>query len=208
MRRTVFAFLLLCICNCIIFAQAKITAEEYSVYSGVLREVQKENLEFNKAEFSFLILETMLKPEYIGQYKAKRFRGMVKDLKSKADTSVKLDKLIPTKYQYQITNKSKIDELLNIGSKKLEELNANSEGKKSRWSGFEQEIVWKPFHKYFPDINGYHQFSRVGFSPSRKSALDFTKRNGIWGGESFRYLFKKVKGEWKLYSVDGRGWVS
>ena len=116
MNRLIFAFLLFCFCNLAIFAQINITKEEYGVYAGVLREINRENLDERKIKYSFVILDETFKPGFVNKYKSPKMKGLMTDFNRRNKTSIKLKRLIPINFRYEFIAKSEIDELLKIGN--------------------------------------------------------------------------------------------
>ena len=196
MKINFFAALLICVCSLNIFAQSKITKEEYAVYASVLKIIYADNLEENKTKLSFVIIDTTQQPDNpIGIRKVNKIRGLINNFRQRNKESVKLEKSFPIKYRYEMVNKSEIDRLLESEKRKDTLSEDAAEG-------------WKTFERKYPDSNGYYQFSRIGFSSGREFALIHIKRSAAHGGNQTNYVLRKKKGLWTLYLAYGGGWVA
>ena len=192
--------MLIFVCSFSLFAQSSVTKEEYAVYARVLRYIRLENLEQSKTAFSFVILDDTFKPKDITEYKNGRFRSLSKDFKLKNLTSSKLEKSFPVNYDYEITNQSQIDELLKIGGKEFERIEAEY---KLRNIGItdKNSFVWEPFYAKYPNADGYYRFSRVGFSSGKIFALVSVEGQGGFWSSNMECILKKTNGKWIIYQV-------
>lgn len=202
MRKIFFSLLLISVCSFSLFAQSSPTKEEYAVYGRVLRDIRLENLKQTKAKYSFVILDDTFKPEHFCEYKIGRFRSLSKDFKRKNLTSSKLEKSFPVSYAYEITSQAQIDELLKIGKKEFERIEAEY---KLRNIGITSgsDIIWEPFYAKYPNANGHYRFSRVGFSSDKRFALVSVEGQGGSWSSITEYILKKSKGRWTIYQAGG-----
>ncbi len=206
MKKIILIALLLCVYVFNVPAQANITKEEAVIYAQILKTMSPENWKENKTKFSFLILENTFKPEHCNEYQNRKMKGLLADFKRKNQTTAKLPNLLAINYKYELINKAKIDELLEIGKKDFERIEEENKLRKIKIiSG--SEIVWRPFYKKYPDSAGYYQFSRAGFSLNKRFAMVCVERNTGVGGDLITYILRKVKGKWRVYFSTGNGWV-
>jgi hypothetical protein len=204
MRKILLSILLVFACSFSFFAQSNVTKEDYTVYSSVLRNIRLEALKESKTKFSFVILDdTSSNLNIFDEYTAKRFRGLLRDFKRKNRTSSKLEKLFRVQYKYEITNQSKIDELLKIGSKEFKRIEAEYKARNIVIGMGIGDIIWEPFYEKYPNANGYYQFSRVGFSADKRFALVLVEgKGGSWDSQ-MQYILREVKGRWTIYQSSG-----
>jgi hypothetical protein len=197
-----------------VFAQSKVTKEEYAIYTTVLKSIYVDYLKENKTKLSFVIIDTTYQPDVFSEKKADKISGLLNNFKQRNQVSTKLDKSFPMKYRYEITNKSEIDNLLEIGRKEFNESQKKSktplpETSVEKWSPFHKKYLeekWKPFHKKYLDSFGYYELSRVGFSFNKEFALVYVEFTASEGGSSMNYILSKKKGNWTIYHSYGSGW--
>ena len=202
MQKIIFTILLMCVSGISLFAQTGVTKEEYAVYAAILQNIYAENLKEYETESSFVILDKTFQTDNIIEDEFDDINGFAKDFNQKNKTSTKFEKLFPVDYRYYITEKSEINELLEIGEKELAKAKLGGIG-----ISFGSSIVWKPFYEKYPNSNGYYQFSRIGFSSKGKSALVFMERDASSSDDSNWFILKKIKGKWEVYSIGGGGGI-
>jgi hypothetical protein len=207
MKNLIFGFAIFCLCNPPLFAQTRITNEEYAVYASVLRHINRENLKEDKIKYSFVILNEILKPNIVGNSQSSKIKGLIKDFKLKNGNPTKLRNLIPVNFIYQIIGKNEIDEFLKIGNQYLEKIEAEYKTRNVEIGFGKSEIIWKPFYEKYPKSDGYYKFSRVGFSTDKRFAMVNIERESGSSGESAEYILSKVKGKWQFYSGSGTIWM-
>ncbi len=203
MKRLIFAVLVVCFCHAGLIAQTGATAEEYAVYAGVLRDIDRKNRRETKIKTSFVIFDKTVKPEEFDKSESPKMKGLIKDFREKNEISAKLTRRFPVNFSYGIVSQSELNKLLISGSKNLDESKTEN---KVRNTKFGNEIPWKGFYEQFPKANGYYLFSRVGFSANKKFALVYAERAEFHSGDFTKYILRKVRGKWKIYSASGTGW--
>lgn len=207
MKKYFLAVFLIFFCFINFSAQAKISTEEYKIYAVILKNIYRVNLKEYKIKSSFVILNNTFQPIDIDTYKIDKIKGLLNNFRRANETIAVLDKRIPVKFNYTIIDKSEIDELLKIGSKELEVKKAEYKKRNMgiRWGN---SYVWKPFNEKFPNSNGYHQFSKIGFSSKRNFAVVYVDREAGFSNDFTIYILKKSKGNWTINFSYGWGGVS
>jgi hypothetical protein len=199
---TFFTAFLLCVFSLNIFAQTEVTKEEYAIYATVLKSIYVDNFNENKTKLSFVIIDTTDKPDVVSDYKVNKIRGLLNSFNQRNQVSVKLDKSFPIKYRYEITNKSEIDRLLEIGRKEFDE--SQKKRKAPLPNGYSE--IWGPFHNKYLGSYGYYQFSRVGFGTGKEFALVYVEHTASESGSWTNYVLRKKKNHWMIYLSYGGGW--
>lgn len=207
MKKYFFAICLIFICFINFQAQKKISSEEYKVYAVILKDIYHVNFKEYKTKSAFVILNNTFQIKDIDTYKIDKIKSLLSNFRRANKTIAVFEEKIPVKYDYEIIDKSKIDELLKIGREELEIKEA--EYKKLN-IGITQgnDYIWNPFYKKYPGSNGYYQFSKTGFSSNRNFAVLHVERKAGSSGDSTIYILKKIRGKWKIHFSYGHGWVS
>ena len=208
MKKAIFTVLLISFLGFNAFAQSNLSREEYAIYASILESIYQDNWKQYKTKTSFVILDDTFKPGYEDESDIGKMKGMSKDFNRKNQTSAKIERLFPIKYEYEITSKSKVDELLEIGRKELDRIKEDIKRNNKPQITWGSSIVWKSFDEKYPNSNGYYQFSRVGFSSNKRFALVRVEREASESGDSMFYILRKVKGKWKIYSFGGGHWIA
>lgn len=200
--------LLICFFSYSPLVQSQVTKEESAIYAIILKDIQTGDWRENKAKSPFVIVAETYKPEDNGDWFVDNIRGLSASFEKKNQTSVTLENLSPTKQEYQIIKKSEIDKLLEVGRKEFDDNQKKLIENNKRIVPNYSEQIWKYFYEKYPDSNGYYEFTRIGFSPGGEFALAYVEQrassNGRWTG----YLFRKVKGRWKIHFASRNGWIS
>lgn len=207
MRRILFLALIILVCGFNLFAQASITKEEYAVYAAILRDIRFADAEQSKNEFSFVILYETFQPEFFSHSPTGKFKSLSADFLRKNRRRSKLKKLFPINYEYETILQSEIDELLKIGAKEFERIEAEEKSRNNRIITEGSGYVWKFFHAKYPNTKGYYQFSRIGFSQNKKFAVAAVEGKGAYWFSTTEYILKKTKGKWIIYSSSGSSGV-
>lgn len=208
MKKPIFTVLLICIYSFSLFAQSKITKEEYAVYDAVLKNRYMEILKQFSVKPSFVILADTVKLNFIPSgytnkkslldYSNERLQGYSEDLlnkfREKNKSSVNLEKQSPTEYEYNIISRSEIDKLFEEGKKEQAEY-----VKKCNPCSWGDGFVWQPLRRKYPNSTGYSKFSRVAFSSDNKSAIVYIDDESAGHGDSMFYILEKADNKWKVY---------
>lgn len=208
MKKLFFTVLLISILGFNVFAQSNVSREEYLIYATVLENIYRDAWKENKTKTSFVILDETFNPGYEDESDVVKMKGMSKDFNRKNRTSAKLKRLFPIKYTYEITSKSKVDELLETGRKELDRIKEDIKRNNKPQITWGSTIIWEPFYENYPNSNGYYQFSRIGFSSNKRFALVKVERDASVSGDSIFYILRKTKGNWRIYSSGGGHWVA
>ena len=228
MKRSFFIIFLIVGCCFSIFAQSKITKDEYAVYAAVMKDIYTERLRESKEQTSFVFLdETRVTDdsdnseasetenveidlgedaEYLKEFTdiLRNTKGLNEDFERKNKASVKLQRLFPTKLKYTLTSKSEIEKLLEIGRKEYEKFQEKLKHEnKLVIPSYGSDIIWKDFYKKFPDAHGYYQFSRIGFSFNKNYAVVDVEGKGNYWSFSSTYILKKNKKGWRIFKEFG-----
>jgi phage pi2 protein 07 len=221
MKKSLFAVLLLCLGSLSLYAQINATKEEYAVYAFAIGEINRESRRQQQIESSFeirprliessfvILEETLLPPYNPNVDEIRKIKGLGEDFRRKNQTSIRLKKQFPIRFNHKVVSKSEIDELLAVGQVRWnrideDEKRSNSEAR----SCCPSDVIWKPFYERYPKAQGYYQFSRVGFSKRRNFALVQVEK--ITGSSSgiMNYVLRKEAGNWQLYLAFGGGSVA
>jgi len=63
MKKLILMVLLINLLICPLFAQSKVTSEEYKIYAAVLKEIYKRDLKDTKQNSSIVVSDKTVKPE-------------------------------------------------------------------------------------------------------------------------------------------------
>ncbi len=192
------------------------TKEEYAVYADFFESAYKENFKHDEYKTFFVILDDVVKPNFITLEKhlnhisisdylyktnpsteltPSTFEILLEDFKKNNKHSAKLEKQFPIKYEYKITNKVEIDQLLEAGEKEYEEISKRS---KHPFFGSKISFIWQPFRRKYQNSGGYYNLSRVGYSENKKLALVYINtESGDYGSSKF-YILEKVNDRWEV----------
>lgn len=199
-----------------LFAQSKITKEEYAVYSKVFESIyEKRKI---APDFQIVVLENTIKntlhnyslenhaKQYISDTKnpfykdfgQQKTQELLKDYNKKNIAPALIEeKFKKTKYNYAVISQYELNKLIIIGKRLYDEMLEKPVNELHS-----PMVTWKPFlNKYHTD--GCYSLSRVAFSKDKKLALVFFSRSeGIMGDDKF-YILEKVDGKWKNPRIFG-----
>lgn len=204
-----------------LFAQSKITKEEYKVYSKVFESIyEKRKVPLT---FQIVILDKTVKqtlnsgsPEkrskeyfsgsknpFYKDFGQARIEELLKDYNEKNATPAIIEKRIKTKYNYAIISQYQLNKLLIVGRKLYNEM-----PEKPVTDLHSPMIIWKPFISQYR-TDGCYSLSRVAFSKDEKLALVLVSNtDGISGEDKFFILEKKdhlwLNPQW---FGNGIGWI-
>lgn len=218
MKKIIFTILLIAFCSFNLFAQSIVTKEEYEIYATVF-EKHFENSRSVGFVFSIAILQDTtgvdlkksLNDKRVSDYfysmflsaqlKRMDLEDLVENFEETNKDSVKLEKQIPTEYEYSLVTKGEIEALIEENRKE------NAEYYKKCSPCMPSPYTWQPFHGKYRNLLGYYSLSRVGFSKDKKFALFYISGEELgqraWGF----YVLNKVNDKWEIYKGFWDGWV-
>lgn len=240
MKKIILAILLLAFCNFNLLGQSSVTKEEYEVYTTVF-EKYFEYFNPNKSVINIAILqdtissdlEKSLNDKHFSDYFYSMFlsaqltrtdlEDLVENFVETNKNSVRLEKQIPTEYEYSLVTKAEIEALLEEGRKenveyykKCSPCAANS-GCAHQYKLCRQDekcspcvvnpYTWQPFYKKYRNSRGYYSLSRVGFGKDKKYALVYINMDGEGRRDLRFYVLNKVNDKWEIYKSFGGGWI-
>jgi len=186
-----------------VLAAPAVSREEYAIYALVLKSIRLENPAERKTKYSFVILDETFAPTIDdGEYAAK-FVNLTKDFRRRNETPVRLAARLPVAFEYRIIGKSRIDELLETGARALQRIEEEAKRRNGGGGGGGDDIIWRPFYDAYRNSNGYHRFSRIGFTPDRRFALVGVERKNGSSDESRTVILRKIKGVWTIHVAYG-----
>jgi hypothetical protein len=221
MRKIIFTVLLVAFCSISLFAQSKITKEEYEVYAAIFEHNYK-NFKPNEYQTTVAILKNTIMPDLVslekhlkhprmagylyetdanGGIESAEFENLLGNFKEVNKNVVDLEKKFSIEYNYDLITKTEIAELLKEGGKESAEYY-----KKCEPCAFGGNFTWQPFHRKYRNSGGYHSLSRVGFSKDKKWSLVYaTIESGDYGSRNF-YVLRKSDNKWEVFKYFGGGW--
>lgn len=204
-----------------LFAQAKITKEEYAVYSKIFESLYEKRKV--KPDFQIVISDSTIEktsnistPEnhskryladvknpYYKDFGRQKVAEILKDYNEKNARSAPIKEKLKTKYNYELISQHELNKFLIVGRKLYDEM-----PEKPVDELHSPRVIWKPFlDQYHTD--GCYSLSRVGFSKDKKLALVlFSRSEGIMGDDVF-YILEKISGQWMnpRWFGDGISWI-
>jgi hypothetical protein len=209
MRKIAFLIFLIIFCEFNLFAQAKLTQEEYAVYASVLKVIYRENREAysNKSEFVFL-KETKVDAE-LELPLSRKYKHLVKDFNRKNSTPGILEKRflrgVYSETSYLIS-KAEVEELSEKGRVEAEKIHTKAKLNSSGTYIESPTTGCIPFYQKYPESSGHYTLSRVGFSG--QFAMVQVKGDLCWNGFSRTYILKRINGKWRIETHSGSEWAS
>jgi hypothetical protein len=204
-----------------LFAQSKITEEEYAVYSKIFESLYEKRQV--APDFQLVILDTTIKkslyasnPEnhakryladignpFYKDFGQQKIAEILKDYNEKNSGSAPIKEEFKTKYTYKLISQNELDELLSVGKKLYDEM-----PEKPVNELHSPMVIWKPFLDQYR-TDGCYSLSRIGFSKDKKLALVlFSRSQGIMGDDVF-YILENIDGQWMnpRWFGDGISWI-
>ena len=183
-------------------AQRGITADEYAVYSAVLRSVYEHDRNTYSSCCEFVILEETKtdKEAWEGSFDFSKYRKLFENFERKNATPERISRQLPF-LTYHLVGQTELDVLFAEGKKVAEE----SRKKYQNLLGTE---YWIPFATKYPKSVGLHTLSRVGFEPKRSLALVNVTFDSNLVGFSRMYVLRKKGKAWKIVSRSGMESIS
>ena len=175
------------------FAQNSIEAEEYAVYSDLIRSVYSDD---RTSQFA-IEKNTRSEPieseswKYLNKKLSPLDTDFVKDFNGRNSSAVELQNQFNLKSKVNLVG-DEINEILKPWERDFGEL---------------EEKNWKAFREKYQTF-AILSLSRVGFNKKRDKALvEFGNQTGFTGGEGHFYLLIKKNGGWKI-KKKVRSWIS
>jgi hypothetical protein len=166
------------------FAQKSIEAEEYTVYSYLIKSVYDDDatsqFAIEKNTRSKLIEKESWK--YLNKKLSPLDAYFVRDFNERNNSPIKLENQFNLKSKVNLLSESELEVIF----------------KPERSYGETAEEDWANFRKKFQTFS-LLSLSRVGFNKKRDKALvEFGSQYGYLGGEGHFYLLVKRNNEWKI----------
>ena len=189
----------------VVHASGGITAEEYAVYSAVLRSVYEHDRNTYSSCCEFVILEiTKTDNEAWGDsFDFAKYRKLFEDFERKNATTERIARRLPFR-TYHLVNQSELDILFAEGKAMDERARANRKPNQILL-GTE---YWIPFYTKYQKSAGLHTLSRVGFERKRSLALVNVTFDSNFVGFSRMYVLRKKGKSWRIVSRSGMESIS
>lgn len=182
MRKLIFTILLILFCSFNIFAQSRITNEEYIIYSLVLKKINKEFFVIKEKipSVDFREMEEESDEELNAAYNnlfPKEAKNALDDLYAKSLKEYKLERKLSTTIKYIFVNDEDIQRA--FGKTK------------------DEYQKWQNFYKNYPGSKEVLTLTKVGFDSSRNKAIVFvgTSCGNVCGSLDY-YFLEKLKNKW------------
>lgn len=201
MKKIIFTVLLIVISSFNVFAQTKVTKEEYAVYANILKMIYRENQQTYSNATQFVFLNNTSKGDSDISIETK-IKSLKSDFERKNKVSTKLERKFPIKYIYFLISQNKLDQHFKNGEIELGKIRERNKSRAGKTIETGAEI-WIPFYEKYPKAQGYYSFSRVGFSSNKNFAMVCVNNDSNLFGFSRIYMLKNVKGKWKIVRFYG-----
>ena len=199
------------------FGQARITAEEYSMYAIVLKEIYREQRRTDHKKYLMVLLSRSSSepvPELSradqkppGWKRDKRMKGLWENFDRRNKLPVSFQHKFPVKFGVEIVDREQIAVLIEKG--KIETENEERNRREKLGTNYISDastcgpFTWKYFYQRFPRANQFYQFSRIGYSANRRYAVVEATGEGFGSGSNWTYWLIRTTSGWKVYQASG-----
>lgn len=179
----------------------RIRADEYKIYSLVLRDVYKEQIHAGEERPSLVVLsETGRHDNGFVEKEGHRMKGLWGNLAHRNKYPARLSNRFPARYHVILAELTEIDGLIAKGKEEATKRHNNF-----GWTCGPE--TWTYFYKRFPGAYQYFQLSRVGYSSNGKYAVVEIMGLGDGSNSNWTHWLQKTRRGWTVYQA-GAGFGS